>query len=487
MAPDPELLCLKAVYSRRKTSVEAILANEATADEIDVYADDAGPDRTYDELLKRPDVEFVIIALPIIQQPEYIKKALLAGKHVLSEKPVAKDLAAANELIRWKASHAPAPLWGVAENFRYWRTFEFAAGRVKALGRILAFHVDVMQYVAPGGKYFETAWRKAPEYQGGFCLDAGVHFAAALRMLVNTDAIRNLTAFTALNQPHLIPIDTISATLRLASGATGTFIMSHGTPSAKTFEWRVVCEGGSVKVMDGQKVEVKEVDMPPVLTDFSDNEDWSGVKAEVRAFAEAVRRGVGNEEQSPENAVADLELIEKMIKSGEQGGVPFEITGGMEHTSILGDIVEKFTSKDSRHPLLKQLRHTLIPKPREPLPVVQPTVQQQRIEPHPLVERPQQPAHPQRLRPGRRGKVKRILEVHRPARLFHVRIARRRINGGAVHGRERVDAVLQDCGAHVVEHRAEAAGDVGAQSDFQGGKIAVVARYRHRCAGEKDV
>jgi len=31
-------------------------------------------------------------SLPIIAQPDYIKKALLAGKHVLSEKPVAKDL-----------------------------------------------------------------------------------------------------------------------------------------------------------------------------------------------------------------------------------------------------------------------------------------------------------------------------------------------------------------------------------------------------------
>ncbi|KAK6350154.1 hypothetical protein TWF696_006398 [Orbilia brochopaga] len=341
---DPNLLSLKAIYSRRKTSVEAVLVNETV--DVDIYSDDSGPDKTYDDLLKREDIEFVIIALPIIQQPEFIKKALLAGKHVLSEKPVAKDLATANELIRWKAKHAPTPIWSVAENFRYWRTFEFAAAQVRSLGRILAFHVDVMQFVAPGGKYFETAWRKVPEFQGGFCLDGGVHFTAALRMLVGPDTISHLTAFTKLNQPHLAPIDTITAAIQLKSGACGTFVMSHGTPSAKTFEWKVVCEGGSVRVMDGQKVEVKEVDMPPVLTDFSDNEDWSGVKAEVRAFAEAVRRGFGNDEQTPENAVADLELIEKMIKSGEQGGNPFKIDGGMEHTSILGDIVEKFTSKD---------------------------------------------------------------------------------------------------------------------------------------------
>ncbi|EWC48565.1 hypothetical protein DRE_01787 [Drechslerella stenobrocha 248] len=338
---DPALLSLKAIYSRRKVSVEAIIANDTIP--IDVYSDDSGDGRTYDDLLKREDVEFVIIALPILQQPAFIQKALLAGKHVLSEKPVGKDLAAANELIRWKRKHAPTPIWSVAENFRYWKTFKFAAQQVSELGRLLTFTVDVMQFIAPGGKYVNTEWRKVPQYQGGFCLDAGVHFTAALRMLIGNDEASRVSAFTSLNQPHLPPIDTVMATVMLKSGACGTFSMSHGTPSAKTFDWGIVCEGGTVRVADGQKVIVKKVDMPEVVSDFSDNEDWSGVKAEVRAFAEAVRKGVGNEDQSPEMAVADLELIEKMIKSGEQSGAPFEITGGIEPTSILGDIVETFS------------------------------------------------------------------------------------------------------------------------------------------------
>ncbi|KAK6526860.1 hypothetical protein TWF281_010057 [Arthrobotrys megalospora] len=336
---DPELLTLKAIYSRRKASVEAIIANETVS--IDVYSDDSGSGKGIDDLLKRDDIEFVIIALPIPHQPEYIKKALSAGKHVLSEKPVAKDLATANELIRWKKTHAPAPIWSVAENFRYWPAFDFAAAKVKTLGKVLAFHVEVLQLVAPGGKYFETAWRKVPTYQGGFCLDGGVHFTAALRRLVGEDQIASLSAFTNLNQSHLVPIDTIMSTIRLKSGVCGTFAMSHGTPSAKVFEWFIVCEQGTVKVTDGPKVVVKKLDMPEEVMEFGgDRNEWNGVKREVRVFVEAVRRGEGFEELSPEMAVADLELIEKMIKSGEKGGHPFEINGGIEPTSILGDVVE---------------------------------------------------------------------------------------------------------------------------------------------------
>ncbi|EGX53811.1 hypothetical protein AOL_s00004g470 [Orbilia oligospora ATCC 24927] len=336
---DPELLTLKAIYSRRKTSVESIIANETIP--IDVYSDDSEPGNNLDDLLKRSDIAFVIIALPIPHQPEFIKKALSAGKHVLSEKPVAKDLATANELIRWKKTNAPDLIWSVAENFRYWPAFDYAEEKVKSLGKVLAFHVEVLQLVAPGGKYFETAWRKVPTYQGGFCLDAGVHFTAALRRLVGEDQIASLSAFTNLAQPHLPPIDTIMSTIKLKSGVCGTFAMSHGTPATKVFEWFIVCEQGTVKVSDGPKVVVKQLEMPEEWTEFGgDRNEWSGVKKEVRVFVESVKNGKGVEGLSPENALADLEMIEKMIQSGEQGGRPFEITGGIEPTSILGDVVD---------------------------------------------------------------------------------------------------------------------------------------------------
>jgi predicted dehydrogenase len=117
--------------------------------------------------LERSDIEAVVIALPIVTQPDFIKKALSAGKHVLSEKPVAKDLATAHELIDWyhKNIDTKKIIWAVAENFRYLGRFQYGAEQVQQLGDVLGFRLRMHAMVKPGAKYYETEWRKTPEYQ----------------------------------------------------------------------------------------------------------------------------------------------------------------------------------------------------------------------------------------------------------------------------------------------------------------------------------
>jgi len=92
-SPDLEL---KALYSRSLTSAKSVASS--LSDE-NLYSDDSK--QSLSDLLARDDIRAVIIALPIPAQPAYIKQALTAGKHVLAEKPVAKDVATARELIQW--------------------------------------------------------------------------------------------------------------------------------------------------------------------------------------------------------------------------------------------------------------------------------------------------------------------------------------------------------------------------------------------------
>jgi len=111
-----------------------------------------------DDLLARTDIQALIIALPIKNQPDYIRKALLAGKHVLSEKPVAENVKDAVELIKWYRSEifGKKATWSVAENVRYMNSYDYAAEAVKAKGRQLTFRCR-MQTLVEGGKYFETS------------------------------------------------------------------------------------------------------------------------------------------------------------------------------------------------------------------------------------------------------------------------------------------------------------------------------------------
>ena len=125
---------------------------------MDLYSDDAEAGKSYHDLLQRSDIHAVILALPILAQPEYIKKALAAGKHVLSEKPVAKDIATAEQLIQFYKSDKVqgGATWAVAENFRFLESFLFGRKEVEKLGRVLGFRVKMFGNVKPGGKYFGT-------------------------------------------------------------------------------------------------------------------------------------------------------------------------------------------------------------------------------------------------------------------------------------------------------------------------------------------
>lgn len=114
-------------------------------------------------------------------------------------------------------------------------------------------------------------------------------------------------------------MDTINAIWRTQSGISGTYSNSFGT----TFSgggYSVACEKGTVTV-SGSKVTVTrgEASSGDVsVTEFKDQ--GNGVKQEVAAWAQAIADGLPNPRQSPEQALADLEILEKMLRSGEGHG-----------------------------------------------------------------------------------------------------------------------------------------------------------------------
>lgn len=98
-------------------------------------------------------------SLPILVQPEFIKKALLAGKHVLSEKPIAKDLATAQDLVKWYQANVDTSTvsWAVAENYRYFRKFLYTAEQVQKLGAVKNFRVINHTMVKTDFKYYRES------------------------------------------------------------------------------------------------------------------------------------------------------------------------------------------------------------------------------------------------------------------------------------------------------------------------------------------
>ncbi|KAI1657184.1 NAD(P)-binding protein [Daldinia decipiens] len=322
------LLSIKAIWSRSRKSAEETswLVSGDAIPSVDLYSSDSGDGNSYEDLLKRDDITGVIIALPILDQPAYIEKALAAGKHVLAEKPIAKDLETANKLIAYSkaiSARTKASL-AIAENFRFQPGWAYGAEEVKKLGKVTGFVVRLHSMMEATNKYYLTPWRTTPQYQGGFLLDGGVHFTAGIRRLLGAEnAIDTLVAQTALVSSHLPPVDSINAVLKTKSGVVGSYITSVGT-TMDAFEYHIACEQGVVKAEGAKVVTLRGVGKNAVAEEKV-FEKTSGVKEEVHAWAESIVSGVPNPNQTPEQALADLELIEKMLSSGEQDGARLKL------------------------------------------------------------------------------------------------------------------------------------------------------------------
>lgn len=168
----------------------------------------------------------------------------------------------------------------------------------------------------------ETPWRKKPQYQGGFVLDGGVHFVAATRLLLGEDAKPvAVNAYSTLLQEYLPPVDTVNSIWLTKSGVSGTFSVSFGITLSDS-EYTVSCEKGSVTVIRTKVIvrQGQEKDGKFSEIDFKNKGEQNGVTPEVAAWAEALTKGQPLEKQSPEQALADLEVVENMLRSGEAQG-----------------------------------------------------------------------------------------------------------------------------------------------------------------------
>ncbi len=305
-AHTPALLRLRdrfqvaAVCARSLASADALAAQ---------FGSDVARCTDIPALLARDELEAVAILLPIAVQAPIVAQALATGKHVISEKPIAPDVAAAKALI---AAYAPRPgqVWMVAENWRYEEAYERAAALVRAgaIGRVLSVHFAYFVAMRPGNKYHASTWRRSGTFQGGFLLDGGVHFVAAMRMIAGE--ITAVAAHAAQFSPDLPPADTLTASLQFASGAQGVYLTSYAVGTPWGAPLTVVGDRGSVRVERGR---VEMVDAQGNLETITCGV-YNGVERELAAFAAAIREDAPHR-NTPQAALRDVAVIEAMLGS----------------------------------------------------------------------------------------------------------------------------------------------------------------------------
>ena len=154
------LLTLKAIYSHSRVAAQKI----SQAEDIDWYYDNPSTPRyALRDLLAREDIQALIIAVPLFLQSSLIKKALSAGKHVLSEKPIAEDVRTAEHLFEWYRGIRRTEIWSVAENFRFLPGIRLGTDLLRKIGgTVLTFSMNLSGFVDEDEEFFQSQACAAP-------------------------------------------------------------------------------------------------------------------------------------------------------------------------------------------------------------------------------------------------------------------------------------------------------------------------------------
>lgn len=299
----PDRFEIVAIYSRTETTARQLA--EQIPYPVEVYTD-------LPALLARPDIEAVEALLPIAALPAAVTQTLAAGKHLLSEKPLAPDVATGRDLLaRYAATHKIQPniVWMVGENWRYEAAFLQAADIVRngQIGTPLTCHWAIYTPVTAKSKYYHTLWRRDSSVPGGFIMDGGVHHVAALRLILGE--ITHVSATTRQNSPALPPADTIAATLTFANGVLGTYCATYATAAPWPPQLYIGGSAGSLRLQR------KEIELTrDGKTERIETPGFDGVEQELLAFAESIRTGAPHRNSAAE-ALRDLAVVEAMLTS----------------------------------------------------------------------------------------------------------------------------------------------------------------------------
>lgn len=128
--------------------------------------------RSFDELIAEPEIELVVVNTPDVTHYEYTKKALLAGKHVVVEKPFVFTVEEGNELIA--LAKEKSRVLCVYQNRRWDGDFLTIRKILEsgALGRVVEFNSSYQRYrnfIQP------NTWKERADSRVGITYNLGSH------------------------------------------------------------------------------------------------------------------------------------------------------------------------------------------------------------------------------------------------------------------------------------------------------------------------
>jgi UDP-N-acetyl-2-amino-2-deoxyglucuronate dehydrogenase len=199
-----------------------------------------------DEMLAAVPSDLVSICTPSGLHPQHGMIAARAGRHVLTEKPMAISLAAADELVQ-TCDNAGVNLFVVKQN-RLNPPIQLLKRAIDKgrFGRIYSANVTV-RWTRPQEYYDAEPWRGTWEFDGGAIMNQASHYVDLMQWLVGP--VESVLAKTATQARRIEAEDSGVAILKFRSGALGVIEVSVLTyPRNLEGSITILGEKGSVKI-----------------------------------------------------------------------------------------------------------------------------------------------------------------------------------------------------------------------------------------------
>ena len=214
------------------------------------------------DLLAHSNADVVVLATPSGLHPLQAMQAARAGRHVLTEKPMATKWDEGMEMVR-VCRDAGVKLFVVKQN-RLNATLQALKQAVEQgrFGRVHMVNVNVF-WTRPQSYYDDAPWRGRWDMDGGAFMNQASHYVDMLDWLVGP--VDNVHAYTATLARDIEAEDTGVMSLRLRSGALASVNVTMLTHK-KNFEGSITLLGerGTVRVggVAVNKIEHWEFDTP---------------------------------------------------------------------------------------------------------------------------------------------------------------------------------------------------------------------------------
>lgn len=219
------------------------------------------------EMLKMEEIDAVHICTPHYLHAPMAVEALRAGKHVLTEKPMATSNEAAMEMIR--AADVPgAPMLGVVFQNRYNPSVQMALQMIRSgeMGAFKGARASVCWH-REGAYYTESGWRgKMATEGGGVLINQAIHTLDLMSYLAGPiDRVRGHVSTDLLDDINDVE-DNAHAVVVYKNGCHGVLYATVNYVTDAPIELELAYEKGSLKLV-GDKLYRIQGDEAALLCD----------------------------------------------------------------------------------------------------------------------------------------------------------------------------------------------------------------------------